>query len=104
MKGFFEDCADSWRFFDILQGILRIIKIDDDRLTDLFLQRNDIAVIELEAPLEFNDKVHAICLPPPQDPQGSIPQDSGNAVVAGWGFTQVYGFYLLTLDFVNELI
>ena len=54
-------------------------------------QRNDIAILELDAPLEFNEKVHAVCLPPPQDPAGAIPDDSGKAIVAGWGLTQVYG-------------
>ena len=50
---------------------------------DGYFNYNDIALLELEPPIEFNDGVQPICLPP----EGDDVYDYDRCVTTGWGNT-----------------
>lgn len=53
-----------------------------------FLYSNDIALVELEKPLEFSNDIGAVCLPEKEIKPNTMGGNQPICVTAGWGMDQ----------------
>jgi secreted trypsin-like serine protease len=56
---------------------------------------SDIAVLELEHPVQFNERVHTICLPSSDYPDTQLERNHSQVTVAGWGYMPYQGQALI---------
>ncbi|XP_022696315.1 proclotting enzyme-like [Varroa jacobsoni] len=76
---------------DVPAGVTQDLKVDKiSRHSDFDSKtyKNDIAIMELETPVEFNDYIKPVCLPY-DDVYGNL--DEEIAIVTGWGYTKYDG-------------
>ncbi|KAK2718067.1 coagulation factor IX-like [Artemia franciscana] len=67
-----------------------------DRPPNPYVRRNDIALVELDRPVKFNDRIHPICL-------GAFQNETKirNFTVAGWGHTSEDASYFSGLGGID---
>ncbi|XP_065079921.1 vitamin K-dependent protein C-like, partial [Ochlerotatus camptorhynchus] len=73
-----EDCADPYQDIQVAKFIKHELYSPSGKI-------NDIALVKLARPAQFNDNVRPICLPLPEILPKTLPK---KMIVSGWGFTE----------------